>query len=74
MRDVLRTRTWQMPSTRELQVLQHLADGLTTDAVARELFLAPATVRTYAEQAMHKLEAHNRVHAVAIAMRLGLIS
>jgi len=63
-----------MPSARELQVLQHLADGLTTDAVARALFLSPATVRTYAEHAMHKLEADNRVHAVAIAMRLGLIS
>ena len=63
-----------MPSTRELQVLQHLSDGLTTDAVARELYLSPATVRTYAEHAMHKLAAHNRVHAVAIALRLGLIS
>jgi DNA-binding NarL/FixJ family response regulator len=63
-----------MPSARELQVLQHLADGLTTNAVARELFLSPATVRTYAEHAMRKLEADNRVHAVAIAMRLGLIS
>jgi DNA-binding CsgD family transcriptional regulator len=31
-------------------------------------------VRTYAEHAMHKLAAHNRVHAVAIALRLGLIS
>ena len=71
---VLRTRNWQMPSARELQVLQHLADGLTTAAVARELFLSPATVRTYTEHAMHKLEADNRVHAVAIAMRLGLIS
>lgn len=63
-----------MPSTRELQVLQHLSDGLTTEAVARELYLSPATVRTYAEHAMHKLAAQNRVHAVAIALRLGLIS
>ena len=63
-----------MPTARELQVLQHLADGLTTDAVAKELFLAPATVRSYAEHAMRKLAARNRVHAVAIALRLGLIS
>jgi hypothetical protein len=38
---VLRTRSWQMPSTRELQVLQHLSDGLTTEAVARELYCPP---------------------------------
>jgi DNA-binding NarL/FixJ family response regulator len=61
-------------STREAQVLQHLAHGLTTEAVGKELFLSPATVRSYAENAMHKLEANNRVHAVAIALRLGLIS
>jgi len=61
-------------STRELQVLQHLAQGLTTDGVGKELYLSPATVRSYAENAMHKLNASNRVHAVAIALRLRLIS
>ncbi len=61
-------------SEREFQVLQHLAHGLTTERVGKELFLSPATVRSYAENAMRKLEAHNRVHAVAIALRLGLIS
>jgi two-component system, NarL family, response regulator DesR len=61
-------------SERESQVLQHLAHGLTTERVGKELFLSPATVRSYAENAMHKLGAHNRVHAVAIALRLGLIS
>ena len=61
-------------SRREAQVLQHLADGLTTEGVGRQLFLSPATVRSYTENAMHKLDATNRVHAVAIALRLGLIS
>ena len=63
-----------MPTTREIQVLQHLADGLTTEAAANALFLSPATVRSYTEHAMQKLGAHNRVHAVAIALRLRLIS
>jgi DNA-binding CsgD family transcriptional regulator len=31
-------------------------------------------VRSYTENAMHKLNASNRVHAVAIALRLGMIS
>jgi DNA-binding NarL/FixJ family response regulator len=61
-------------SERESQVLQHLANGMTTEGVGNALFLSPATVRSYAENAMRKLDAHNRVHAVATALRLGLIS
>jgi DNA-binding NarL/FixJ family response regulator len=68
------TATTALLSERESQVLQHLANGLTTDAVGKELFLAPTTVRSYAENAMRKLEANNRVHAVVTALRLGLIS
>ena len=64
----------ELLSERETQVLQHLANGLTTEAVGRTLFLSPATVRSYAENAMRKLDARNRVHAVATALRLGLIS
>jgi len=61
-------------SKRETEVLQLLADGLTTDSVARSLFLSPATVRSYAETAMQKLETRNRTHAVAAAIREGLIA
>lgn len=61
-------------SGRETEVLQLLADGLTTEAAGRSLFLSPATVRSYTENAMHKLEARNRVEAVAKALRLGLVS
>lgn len=73
--DTLGRRVARGPlSHRESEVLQQLAHGLTTDAVGKELFLSPATVRSYAENAMRKLDARNRVHAVAIALRLGLIS
>jgi DNA-binding NarL/FixJ family response regulator len=61
-------------SAREAEVLQMLADGHTTESVGTALFLSPATVRSYAENAMHKLEARNRVHAVAMALRMGLVS
>lgn len=61
-------------SGRETEVLQLLADGLTTEAVGRRLFLSASTVRSYAENAMHKLEATNRVQAVAKALRLGLVT
>lgn len=65
----------QSPLTnREAEVLQLLADGLTTQRAASQLFLAPATVRSYVENAMFKLGAHSRTAAVASAMRGGLIS
>jgi DNA-binding NarL/FixJ family response regulator len=60
-------------SSREHEVLQLLSTGLTTDAAAGSLFLSPATVQDYLESAMHKLDAHNRVHAVAVAVQAGLI-
>jgi DNA-binding NarL/FixJ family response regulator len=60
-------------SMRERQVLQLLADGATNDETAQRIGLSPATVRTYVENAMHKLKADSRTHAVALAVRLGLI-
>jgi DNA-binding NarL/FixJ family response regulator len=60
-------------SGREREILTLLADGNSTDETAQALFLSPATVRTYAENAMHKLHAHNRPHLVAKSMRLGLL-
>jgi DNA-binding NarL/FixJ family response regulator len=56
-------------SKREHEVLQLLS----TDAAAGALFLSPATVQDYLESAMRKLEAHNRVHAVAVAVQARLI-
>jgi DNA-binding NarL/FixJ family response regulator len=61
-------------SKREHEVVALLAEGHTTEQTARLLFLSPATVRTYAENAMHKLEARNRPHMIAKYMRLGLLS
>ena len=54
-------------------MLQLLANGRTNDETAQEVGLSPATVRTYVENAMHKLKADSRTHAVAVAVRLGLI-
>jgi DNA-binding NarL/FixJ family response regulator len=60
-------------SGRERQVLQLLSEGATTAGAAEELFLSPATVRSYAESAMGKLAAANRAHAIAQALRMELI-
>jgi DNA-binding NarL/FixJ family response regulator len=60
-------------SPREREVLDLLAQGLTGEEVATRLTLSPETVRTHVRNAMDKLEAHTRVHAVAIALRQGEI-
>jgi DNA-binding NarL/FixJ family response regulator len=58
---------------REREVLDLLAQGLNGTQVAERLFISPATVRTHVENAMEKLEARTRVHAVALALRQGEI-
>lgn len=53
-------------SDRERQILGLLAHGLTGSEVASRLFLSPATVRTHVQNAMRKLGARTRAHAVAM--------
>jgi DNA-binding NarL/FixJ family response regulator len=60
-------------SPREREVMAALAEGLKGPQVAERLGIAPDTVRTHVENAMHKLEARTRVHAIAIALQHGLI-
>lgn len=60
-------------SAREREVLDLLAKGLTGDDAAEELFLSPLTVRTHVRNAMRKLQAHTRVHAITIALQQGEI-
>ena len=60
-------------SPREREVLDLLAKGLTGEEAATQLSLSPETIRTHVRNAMDKLEAHTRVHAVAIALRQGEI-
>jgi DNA-binding NarL/FixJ family response regulator len=71
-----RETTHRMPSLskREREIMDLLAQGLTGEDVASQLFLSSETVKTHIRNAMTKLEAHTRVHAVAIALREGYIS
>jgi DNA-binding NarL/FixJ family response regulator len=61
-------------SKRERQIMDLLAQGLTGEQVAERLFLSPETIKTHIRNAMNKLEANTRVHAIAIALREGFIS
>jgi two-component system response regulator DevR len=60
-------------TVRQREILQMLADGLQTDAVAKRLTLSTETVRTHTKRILAKLHADTRTQAVAIAIRNGLI-
>jgi DNA-binding NarL/FixJ family response regulator len=60
-------------SARQREILQMLADGMQTDAVAQKLGLSTETVRTHTKRILAKLEASTRTQAVAIGIRHGLI-
>ena len=59
---------------REREVLQLAADGRSTNDIAALLVVSPGTVKTHLQHIYAKLEARDRASAVAIALRLGLIS
>lgn len=63
-----------MLSAREREIMELLAEGLTSDEVASSLVLSAETVKTHVRNAISKLQARNRVHAIAIALRAGEIS
>jgi DNA-binding NarL/FixJ family response regulator len=71
-----RRTTQRLPtlSPREREIMDLLAQGLTGEQVAERLVLSAETVKTHIRNAMNKLEASTRVHAVAIALREGYIS
>ncbi len=58
---------------RQRQILQLFADGHSTDRAARALGVSPETIRTHAKALLGRLSARDRAHAVAIALRGGLI-
>jgi DNA-binding NarL/FixJ family response regulator len=61
-------------SPREREILELLSKGLSGEEAAKQLFLSSETVRTHVRNAMTKLGAATRVHAVALALQRGEIS
>ena len=60
-------------SKRELECLKLTANGYTSEEIARLLKLSVHTANQYLTNTAQKLNAVNRMHAVAKALRLGLI-
>lgn len=60
-------------SEREVQILECLAQGQTTQQIASQLFISENTVKTHVRHILEKLQASNRTEAVGKAIQLGLI-
>jgi DNA-binding NarL/FixJ family response regulator len=58
---------------RELQVLNHLADGLGNKAIARKLAISEHTVKFHLAAIFSKLDARSRAEALAQGIRFGLV-
>ncbi len=59
---------------REMEVILLLANGLTSNEIAKELDISSHTVDWYINGLHEKLGANNRQHLIALAFRLALIS
>jgi PAS domain S-box-containing protein len=61
-------------TNREIEVLSLLAQGFSTDDIARSLSISPSTTRNHIRNILQKLQVHSRLEAVVQAHRQGLIS
>ena len=52
-------------SPREREIMHLMAEGRTAEAIADELSVSVETVRTHVRNVIRKLQARNRVHAIA---------
>ncbi|WP_420603954.1 LuxR C-terminal-related transcriptional regulator [Flagellimonas sp.] len=65
----------EMPLTsRELEVLTLIKQGLTNESIGKQLYITERTVKFHVTAILSKLHADNRTEAVDIALKRGLFS
>jgi DNA-binding CsgD family transcriptional regulator len=60
-------------SAREREALEAVTEGLSAEEAAARLVISPHTLRSHLRNAVLKLEARSTTHAVARAIKAGLI-
>jgi DNA-binding CsgD family transcriptional regulator len=67
------TRSPAALSAREREIMQRVARGQDGPEIAHDLVVSPATVRTHIGNAIKKLGARSRAHAIALALQSGAL-
>ncbi|MEJ0087254.1 MAG: response regulator transcription factor [Pseudomonadota bacterium] len=60
-------------SPREVEILRHIAAGLSNKEIANELGISDETVKTHLKSVFSKLNVSDRSHAIAIAIERGIL-
>lgn len=60
-------------STREVEILQLIANGMKNREIAEALCISQHTVRNHVNNVLEKLDSRDRTEAVTIALRQGLV-
>ncbi len=60
-------------TTREREVFQLVAEGLTTNEISNKLTISPRTVEIHRSNVMHKLNLHSQTDVVRFAIRKGIL-
>lgn len=60
-------------TTRELEVLRLISDGLTNKEIAQKLFIAESTVKLHSKTLFEKLQVTTRTEAMRVGLERGLV-
>ena len=61
-------------TTREVEVLEAVAHGLSNTEIADTLFMSPATAKTHVSRLLAKLHARDRAQLVMLAYEAGVVA
>jgi DNA-binding NarL/FixJ family response regulator len=64
----------QRLTSREVQVLRLVAEGLSNEQIADLLVIAESTAKTHVKRILQKIDARDRAQAVVLAYRSGLMA
>jgi DNA-binding NarL/FixJ family response regulator len=74
IRAIVESHVLRPLTQRELEVLELISQGYSNKQIANKLGLSGETVKSHVRALLKKLDTNSRAHAVAIALREGLLA